>query len=79
MAEGSVSSDAAFEKSSRILAILCKLVILKSFAVFGTYACIQGVIENVADLVGKKCFLSDPGRPGPIYVSGSLKLSDLRC
>ena len=51
MAEGSVSSDAALEKSSRLLAILCKLVILQSFAVLGTYACIQTVIEDVAGLV----------------------------
>ena len=28
VAEGSVSSDAAFEKSSRLLAILCKLAFL---------------------------------------------------
>ena len=51
VAEGSVSSDAAFEKSSRLLAIRCKLVILQSFTVLGTYACIQTVIEDVAGLV----------------------------
>jgi hypothetical protein len=56
MAEGSVSSDAALEKSSHLLAILCKLVLLHPFTVVGTYACIQGVIEDVAGLVGKKCF-----------------------
>ena len=51
MAEGSVSSDAAFEKSSTLLAILCKLLVLQSFTVFGTNTCIQGVLEDVAGLV----------------------------
>ena len=51
VAEGGVSSDAALEKASRLLARLGKLLLLQSFTVLGTNACIQGVLEHVAGLV----------------------------
>ena len=51
VAEGGVSSDAALEKASRLLARLGKLLLLQSFTVLGTNACIQGVLEDVAGLV----------------------------
>ena len=51
MAECSVSSDAALEKPSALLAILGKSLFFQSFTVLGTLACIQSVLENVAGLV----------------------------
>ena len=51
MAKGSVSSDAALEKTSIFLAILGKLLLLHTFTVFSTDASIQGVLEDVAGLV----------------------------
>ena len=51
VAEGSISSDAAFEKPPSLLAIPRKPVPLQSFTVLGTNACIQSVVEDVAGLV----------------------------
>ena len=51
VAEGSVSSDAALEKPSVLLAIHGKPLLLQSFTVFSTNACIQGVLEDMAGLV----------------------------
>ena len=51
MAKGSVSSDAALEKTSIFLAILGKLLLLHTFTVFSADASIQGVLEDVAGLV----------------------------
>ena len=54
VAEGGVSSDAALEKASRLLARLGKLLLLQSFTVLGTNACIEGVLEDVAGLVAHR-------------------------
>ena len=51
MAKGSVSSDAALEKTSIFLAILGKLLLLHTFTVFSADASIQGVLEDVTGLV----------------------------
>ena len=51
VAKGSVSSDAALEKTSIFLAILGKLLLLHTFTVFSADASIQGVLEDVTGLV----------------------------
>ena len=54
MAEGSVSSDAALEKASTLLAIPGEPLLLQPLTVFGTDACVQGVLEDVAGLVAHR-------------------------
>ena len=54
VAEGSVSSDATLEKPSPLLAIPGKLMLLQSFTVFSTNACIQGILEDMAGLVAHR-------------------------
>ena len=54
MAEGSVSSDTALEEPSPLLASLRKVLLLQSFTVLGTDACIEGVLEDVAGLVAHR-------------------------
>ena len=51
VAEGSVSSDATLEKPSMLLAIPGKPLLLQSFTVLSTNACIQGILEDMAGLV----------------------------
>ena len=51
VAEGSVSSDTALEKSPCLFAIPGKPLLLQSFTVLSTDACIQGVLQDVAGLV----------------------------
>ena len=54
MAEGSVSSDTTLEKPSPLLTSLGKTLLLQSFTVLGTNACIEGVLEDVAGLVAHR-------------------------
>ena len=54
MAEGSVSSDTALEEPSPLLASLRKVLLLQSFTILGTDACIEGVLEDVAGLVAHR-------------------------
>ena len=51
MAECSVPPDAAFEESAVLRALLRKLLFLPLFAVVGTDAGVEGVVEDVARLV----------------------------
>ena len=51
MAKGSVSCDAALEKTTLLCAILGKRFFFQPFTVFSTDTSIQGVLENVAGLV----------------------------
>ena len=51
MAEGRVPPDAAFEESAVLHALLRKLLFLPLFAVVGTDARVEGVVEDVARLV----------------------------
>ena len=63
VAEGSVSSDTALEKTSCPLALLGKPLLFQSFAVLSTDACIQGVLEDVTGLVTHRLQLGlDVGR-----------------
>ena len=40
---------------------------------------VQSVLEWQPNVRTEAQFLSDPGRPGPIYVSGCLEVSERRC
>ena len=54
MAEGSISSDTTLEKPSPLLTSLGKTLLLQSFTVLSTNACIEGVLEDVAGLVAHR-------------------------